>query len=107
MIKNYKHILIGNMSTKSTCESNLPKIIKRISKKIRLYVFRKRLKYKCYLNGIKYYLVDEYCTSKYCSNCAFYNKNLGKSKVFNCPKCKIHVDRDINASKNILMRSIN
>lgn len=106
IVNNYKHVLIGNMSTKSICEGNLQKMTKRIAKCIRLYVFRERLKYKCYVNGIKYHLVDEWCTSKTCSNCAYYNKNLGGSKIYNCVECKQISDRDINASKNILIQSI-
>lgn len=106
IVKNYKHVLIGNMSSKSIGEGNIGKMLKRISKCFKFYVFKGRLKYKCFLNGVKYYHVDEYGTSKYCSNCAYYHVNLGSSKIYNCPSCHMCIDRDINAAKNILIRSI-
>ena len=106
LVSNYKHILIGNFSTKQMGESNTNKIIKCIGNNIRMYVFKQRLQYKCYLHGIKYAEIDEYCTSKCCSGCNYYKKDLGSSKIYNCNRCKLVIDRDLNAAKNILMKGI-
>lgn len=107
LVSNYKHILIGNLSTKEICQNNnIGKMLKRISKEIKLYKFKQRLQYKCYLNGVKYFEVNEYCTSKCCSSCGNFKANLGANKIYNCIKCGLNIDRDINAAKNILVKSI-
>ena len=35
-------------------------------------------------------------TSKTCSNCGYFDTSLGDSKVYNCPRCGICMDRDVN-----------
>jgi IS605 OrfB family transposase len=106
LINNYKHILIGNFSTKEMGETDQQKMTKRIGQSMRFYTFKQRLQYKCYLNGIKYKEVDEYCTSKCCSSCGNFKKDLGASKIYNCTKCGLITDRDMNAAKNIYVKSI-
>ena len=32
--------------------------------------------------------------------------NLGSKKIYNCKKCKIEIDRDINASINIYKKGL-
>ena len=46
-------------------------------------------------------LINEYKTSKTCHNCKNEHQNLGNNKIYECVKCKIKIDRDINASINI------
>ena len=50
---------------------------------------------------------DESYTSKLCSKCGEINNTLGSSKVFNCNKCNLHYDRDMNSCRNILIKSLN
>ena len=106
LVDNYGHILIGNFSTKKMGQSDQQKIIKRIGSSMRFYTFKMRLQYKCYLSGTKYMEIDEYCTSKCCSCCGNFKKDLGKNKIYECKKCDLVLDRDINASINILMKGI-
>ena len=41
-------------------------------------------------------------STKICSNCGFYNKNITlKTREWTCPNCQVHHDRDINAALNI------
>jgi transposase len=87
-------------------EGDQHKMIKRIGQSMRFYTFKQRLQYKCYLNGIGYKEVDEYCTSKCCSSCGNFKKDLGSAKTYNCTKCGLVTDRDINAAKNIYVKSI-
>jgi len=65
------------------------------------YKFRERINIisKKYKSNIK--LINEYNTSKMCHNCENIYKNLGCKKIYKCKKCKIEIDRDINASINI------
>jgi transposase len=49
------------------------------------------------------YKVSFYTQSKRCSNCGYVNDQLElKDRTYNCPNCGISLDRDYNASKNIL-----
>jgi transposase len=50
-------------------------------------------------------LVNESFTTQTCSFCGNINKP-GCSKIYSCVSCKIKTGRDVNASKNILMKGI-
>ena len=69
------------------------------------YRFRQR-----FLHKIREYpscqliIVDEHYTSKTCGNCGKIYWKLGSNKTFNCPSCKVVMDRDIQAARNILLR---
>jgi putative transposase len=45
--------------------------------------------------------IDEYMTSKKCCECKNIKRNLKSEKIYKCSKCKLIIDRDINASLNI------
>lgn len=104
LLLNYSEIIIGKISIKkmiSNLTSNLKEITKRRLIALSHYRFRMKLKSMASKYGNKIVEVDEYLTSKTCSECGKINKNLGSSKVFECDLCKLRVDRDINASINI------
>ncbi len=48
--------------------------------------------------------VNEAHTTKYCSNCGWYNKDIKNQDIFTCQQCNSIFERDINASKNIMLR---
>lgn len=50
------------------------------------------------------YEVNEAYTSKTCSNCGFQKEDLKNSDTYNCDSCKVSIGRDINASKNVMLR---
>lgn len=103
---NYNHILLGNYSTKEMVENDKTnKMNKRIGSSLKFFQFRTKLKYKCLIRGCKFGLIDEYNTTKACSNCSSLN-NIGSSKEYKCKHCNHLYPRDINSSKNILLRSI-
>lgn len=103
---NYNHILLGNYSTKSMVESDkTSKINKRIGSNLKFYQFRQKLTYKCLLKGCKLSIVDEFNTTKSCSNCSKLN-DIGSSKEYLCKGCNQKYPRDINSCKNILLRAI-
>ena len=39
-------------------------------------------------------------TSKTCGNCGFWNAGLGGNKTYECPRCKIMIDHDVNGARN-------
>ena len=86
--------------------SKLTKITKRIAHCLKFYKFKQRLDYKCMANHINYKEINEAYTSKTCSNCGNYDKMLGGKKVYNCKKCDIKINRDINGARGILIKSL-
>lgn len=110
LTNNYKNILLGDMSSKgivSNKKSNLQCVSKKMAYALSFHKFRQRLSHKCQQRGNLLYNVNERFTSKTCSYCGEYNKELGSSKVFKCPCCKKELDRDVNSCRNILIKSIN
>jgi len=65
------------------------------------------LEYKAQLYDRKVVKVEPKDTSKTCSNCGYVYHELKLSdKTFRCPKCGFRIDRDLNASVNILKRGL-
>lgn len=105
----YNNILIGDMSIKGITNNNtskLNKLQKKLGYALSFYKYRQRLQYKCNRKNINLYVVNERYTSKTCSNCGQLNNKLGGNKIFNCNKCNLLMDRDINACRNILMKTL-
>lgn len=104
ILSKFSEINIGKVSIRkmvSNLTGNLYEIVKRRLVALSHFRFRMKLqqmkeKYNNIINEI-----NEYLTSKTCCKCGNINKNLGTSKIYNCNKCKLTIDRDINASINI------
>ena len=104
LLKRFKTISIGKVSTKqmvSNLTGNLYAPTKRQLMFLSHYRFRMKLHQMKVKYGSEVREIDEYLTSKTCSICKNIKKDLGKNKVYNCDKCKLKIDRDINASINI------
>ena len=110
LTSNYKNIFIGDLSSKNiSCNktSNISKLTKRVAYKLSFYKFRMRLQLRCEANNLNYKMINEYYTSKMCSNCGNYNENLGSNKIYNCNNCKNIIDRDINGCRCIYFKGLN
>lgn len=109
LTKNYKSILIGDMSVKgivSKKTSKLHSIIKQIAMRLKFFQYRQRLEYKCIINRIPFRVIDESYTSKICSNCGYIKDDLGANKKYKCNECKIKLDRDVNGCRGIILKSM-
>ena len=109
LTSKYKTVLIGDMSSKQICSYNnkiLDGLTKQAVMQMNYYIFRKRLEYKCAVNKVEYKEIDEKYTSKMCSKCGWCDEKLGGSKTFTCQVCKLHIDRDVNACRNILIKGL-
>jgi len=107
LTSSFDSILFGDMSSKSCCEGKgLAKMSKRILNSFRFFRYKERLKQRCLEKQIKYEEVNEYCTSKTCSVCGSYKKDLGFSKVYKCNGCNTVIDRDFNGARNIYYVSL-
>jgi putative transposase len=69
-----------------------------------LYEFRRQMKYKAEWRGITFVLADKYYpSSKTCSCCGKIKKDLKLGdRVYRCNFCNLELDRDINASINLM-----
>jgi putative transposase len=105
LIKKYDEIYIEDLDVKKMIGN------KQISKQIQdsawsTFVFM--LEYKSNWNNKKITKIDRYFpSSKTCNCCGFINQDLNLSiREWKCPSCNSILDRDINASKNILQEGI-
>lgn len=101
----YNTIIIGKVSTKKMVNNltgNLKDVTKRRLMALAHYKFRKKLKEMGDKYNVTIIETDEYMTTKKCSNCKnIYN--IGSEKTYNCKKCKLLIDRDINSAINIYL----
>lgn len=70
------------------------------------HILQSQIEYKARWEGIPVEYVKAANTSKRCSYCGFVNKALKYEREWTCPNCGVHLDRDLNAAKNILVRSL-
>jgi IS605 OrfB family transposase len=104
LVKSYKEIIIGKVSTKqmvSNITGNLYKPTKRRLLTLSHYRFRMKLISMAKKYNANVVEVSEYLTSKTCCVCGNIKDDLGSSKTYNCDRCRIILDRDINSAVNI------
>ena len=94
-------ICIEDLNVKGMMSNHkLAKSIQELS----LYEFRRQLEYKCKWYGRQLIVIDRfYPSSKTCHNCGHIYKDLKlNEREWICPNCGKLIDRDYNASLNIL-----
>lgn len=107
-LKSFKNIIIGKWSTKdisSKKSSILNEMDKRVAQSLCFYQFLMRLEYKSHVNGNIVKIIKEHYTSQMCSTCGNLKKNLGGNKTYECDKCGLKIDRDMNSTRDILIKS--
>jgi putative transposase len=72
------------------------------------YEFKRQLEYKSITSGSKIIKADKWFPStKKCSRCGEINHEITLAdRTYLCPKCKLEIDRDLNAAKNLEMLAI-
>ena len=58
------------------------------------------------LKDVKVIICTEEYTSKTCTKWGTIN-NVGSSEIYKCKSCKLILDRDINGTRNILIKNEN
>jgi len=102
-----KQLLLVNLAQKNVCQGeNLCAMVKRICTVMRHYNFRERLVYKCLTNNTKIIISDEKFTTKVCTSCGYYNKDIKGEKEINCKNCLKQYPRDIGSARNILIKNL-
>lgn len=111
--KNFNIIYIGYVNNKGDIDSNKMSSIEDNLLKILCHNdFLKVLKNKCKKLKKTLRIVDESFTSVQCTNCAMFHKyerifsdDDSERRKLHCKYCDIQLCRDLNASKNILIKN--
>ena len=71
--------------------------------------FLRQLTYKAEWYGRTIVVIDRFFpSSKTCNNCGYIKEDLSlKDREWECESCRTHIDRDLNASLNILQQGLN
>lgn len=107
LCKNYSNIVIPKFGSKN--------MIKKVDRKIQTKTVRsmsilahgkflERLHHKAEEYGTNVVVIDEKYTSKTCSCCGNVKTKRFSSKVYQCEKCLLKIDRDRNGAINILKK---
>jgi putative transposase len=103
----YKLVFIPKFENQELVRVNRSKQFRRDIFSLRHYTFRQRLIAKAKLHN--YCFVEE-CTEEYtsktCTRCGNLKYDLGSNEMYNCSKCGLRIDRDINGARNIFIKTL-
>ena len=102
LVRDYDLIAIETLSPKNMVKNH--RLAKAISDAAWGEIV-KQFECKCNWHGKELVKVDRfYPSSQTCNSCGYKNSDTKKLAVreWDCPKCGVHHDRDVNAAKNIL-----
>jgi len=105
IVRDNQTICVENLSVANMMKNhNLAKSISDCS----WSEFLRQLKYKSEWNERNLIQIDKFFpSSKTCNKCKFVNQDLQlKNREWVCPVCETKLDRDLNASKNILEQGL-
>lgn len=105
--KKYDLVIIEDLNMLEMSQNKEYELSKRISDNS-WHMFTSMLKYKLEDKGGKLLKVDKYYpSSKLCSNCGYYNKDLTLSnRYWICPYCGLRHNRDKNATYNLIKEGL-
>ena len=105
--KKYDLVIIEDLNMLEMSQNKEYELSKRISDNS-WHMFTSMLKYKLEDKGGKLLKVDKYYpSSKLCSNCGYYNKDLTLSnRYWICPNCGLRHNRDKNATYNLIKEGL-
>jgi len=106
LTRNYDKIMIPNFKISQMVKGKkLGKMTKRMLYMFSFHSFIEKLKFKCLNTNKKLYIVNEDYTSKTCTNCGHLN-DIKTLEIYKCKECNLIIDRDINGSRNIMIKNI-
>lgn len=107
LVKQFDVICIENLDVSALKETDSSKRNMRVSD-VSWYEFKRQLAYKCEWYGKILSVVDRYFPSSQICSCCGHNdgKKALNVRSWVCPNCKTKLDRDVNASINILTEGL-
>ena len=105
LLKRNDFIFYGDIKSHDIVKNGKNRTLNTSMNNLKFFKFKQRLLFKAIERGKKVFEVKEQYTTQTCSFCgSMYRPGL--SRVYHCSKCKKSIGRDVNASKNILMKGI-
>jgi putative transposase len=104
LTKTYKEVLLPVFATQQM-KPGLGRSTNRVMDIYSHYKFQQKMLYQGKKYGSNVRIVDESYTTKTCGNCGCMNHFVGNNNVFWCPFCKIDLERDYQAARNILLKN--
>lgn len=110
LCKEYSLVLLPEFETQNMIQKGKRRLNSKTARAMVTwshYRFKQRLIEKSREHPwCKVVIVNEAYTSKTCGSCGRLNDKLGSSKEFKCSSCGLECDRDMHASRNILLRYV-
>lgn len=105
LVDNYGRIILPNLKIKEMGEKFKGKLARSLYN-LSFCKFMTKLKVRCKEYDVEIITKEEYYTSKTCTRCGNIKWNLKlNDRIYKCEKCKLEIDRDINAARNIMLRN--
>ena len=104
LVNNYKEIIIPPFETQEMVKTLNNKVSRDLNN-FKFYKFKEKLKSKCKEYNIKLINYNEAYTSKTCGRCGNIDLDLGNKETYQCKKCGLKIDRDINGARNIMLKN--
>jgi putative transposase len=106
LVSSYDIILLPDFRISGMLRGKkLGKMTKKLLCMFSFYSFKEKLIWKCSTYGKKLIIVDESYTSRTCGKCGTLSDIKGQ-EVFECHKCGLITDRDINGARNIFLKNL-
>ena len=108
MCSRYRTVLVGELRTSEIIRKInrvFGRIPARILNQLSHYTWQRRMLEKAEETDCELELVNERYTSKTCTRCGGIHHRLGGNKRYVCPhpNCRLRIDRDVNAARNMLL----
>nr|UDO47100.1 transposase [Pandoravirus massiliensis] len=107
LCERYDHVIIPRLPV-SVMAQRLARSTTRQIMHWSHYEFRQRLHHKAAQLGVRVHEVGEAYTSMTCGRCLWIEESFRRnsSKQFSCRRCGHSADRDLNAARNIMLKTI-
>ena len=108
MCSRYRTVLVGELRTSEIIRKInrvFGRIPARILNQLSHYTWQRRMLEMAEKTDCELELVNERYTSKTCTRCGGIHHRLGGNKRYVCPhpNCRLRIDRDVNAARNMLL----
>jgi len=106
LTRHYDHIVIPEFKISGMVRGKkLSRMTKRLLYMFSFHSFLQKLRFRCSNTNTSLYVVGEEYTSKTCTRCGEMN-DVGGSEEYRCGRCGLVIDRDVNGSRNILIKNV-